>query len=274
MEVKTKGGITVAIGDLKAETDAYKIYAITLPEKKAGMLKIGISAADNGILDREAFVLQYLKKEAVRLEESYASKHPGNPPLNYQIVFPELLESYIDKEQDGRRVNVMSLTAVADKLSDLSPLSWISEREGIRIDPRTSAWILGKLLKALSFAHNQGVMVKDLSGDNILINRNEHLVHIFGWEQAQIYSDPVPAPEAADEISQITQQVVIALGGNPDTGDIPADEQLEDSRYADMIKSLVRGEARNASDAHSAFYALIRSMWPTSFHHFTAYKLS
>jgi len=40
-------------------------------------------------------------------------------------------------------------------------------------------WILGKLLKTLIFVHSAGITVNDLSRNNILLNKEEHLVTII-----------------------------------------------------------------------------------------------
>lgn len=94
-----------------------------------------------------------MSESAERIDEEYGQTHNGQK-LNYQIGFPKLVENFISEEQNGRRVLVIRLT-MSNSLSEIFPIDKIREIERVRVDPKTSVWILGKLLKIIAFAHDQ-----------------------------------------------------------------------------------------------------------------------
>jgi hypothetical protein len=252
----------------------YNAYVCTLPDGSDGILKVAKTADKNHLLDREADLLNTMKEEAKILEPMFQKEHPGEGVLNNHFFFPRLVESFIFEEQGGRRVNILSFSDICKRASDLEPLAHLASKLHVRIDPKTSAWILGKLLKLLVFTHGLSIYIGDGSGENILLNRDEHFVAIFDWSGAIIEHGKIPAPGTRNEIIQLTESVVLALGGNPDTGEIPDDLQLEDSRYRDLLKELATGVYSDAKEAHDDFYDLIRTIWPTrGFHPFTTHPL-
>ncbi|MEK7585511.1 MAG: hypothetical protein AAB455_03315 [Patescibacteria group bacterium] len=265
------------VGKPLGEAERFHLYECVLPDKTVSILKIAKTPDDNGALDREAFVLQLLQAEAVRLESKYAAvKSDPNDFLNYQLCFPNLVENLLADDQDGRRGNVVNFPQVQDDLGRLVPLSQLAEKARVRVDPKTSAWILGKLLKLLSFAHNQGISVGQLTGDNILIEQAQHYVTVFDWSQANSgHGSKVPPSIAREEISQVASAVILALGGDPETGWLPPDEQLiDDYQYAEFLHRLACGGEADANQAHEQFYGLIWSLWPREFHPFTTYQLT
>jgi hypothetical protein len=131
---------------------------------------------------------------------------------------------------------------------------------------------MGKLLKLLDFAHSIGCTVPAI-GENILINRDRHTVTVFDWIESTITDGPVLPEIASREIAQAAREVIIALGGEPTTGQLPADPDLEDEWYQEMLMSLASGEYTNAGEAHTLFYQFVRSRWPSKFHPFAAYPV-
>jgi len=262
------------VGKLLGETDQFRIYQCQLPDGGVGILKIAVSPVQNGILDREAFILQTLRDEALRCEEEYQGDNPGKV-LNYAVQFPNLVESFVSPDQGDRRLNIMNFVNVSDDLGRLAPIEHIITRDRVRIDPRTSAWIMGKILKLLSFAHGQGISIGRVTAENILLERDAHYVAVFDWSQAILHaSNEVPAEVASGEISQAAKAVISLLGGNPDTGELPPDDQLEDDRYARHLFALTQGEENDSWQAHEEFYKFIRNTlgW-RGYHPFTTYSL-
>lgn len=237
------------------------------------ILKIATAVEYNGLLDREAFLLRSLRTRAEELEAAYARVKKGPEMLNYQICFPDIVDSFIAAGQGDRRVNVLRFTGV-DDVGELVPLRHVVSRDRVRVDPRTSAWIMGKLLKALAFFHGEGVFVDHLNGDSILIERKQHYVVVFDWVTAAQYPDEVPVDDVVKDISDAAREVIIVLGGDPDMGTLPPDAQLEDGRYAAMLHSLASGRYTDAGEAHAEFYKLIRVLWPRAYHPYTSYPLN
>lgn len=238
------------------------------------VLKVAQAAEHNGVLDREAALLRDLKDASDRIEAEYASKNPGQHKLNYQFCFPDLVESFVSEAQGGRRVTVVRFDGIED-FSKLSALGHIAARERTRIDPKTSAWIMGKLLKIIAFAHDQGVGIGNLDGDNIMIDRAEHFVLVFDWTDARRYEPVIPQETAAAEIADAARALISTLGGDPATGTLPASEQLEDERYVYILRRMVSGRESDAFRLHGEFYGLIRELWPRrGFHPYTAYPLT
>ena len=273
-QITSPTGATYVIGSVLGENEIYTTYKCTLPDKRICFLKMARSVACNGLLDREAYVLQSLKNEATRIEESYAEEKPDNPPLNYHICFPKLEETFLAEKQGGLRMNVLSFFELTDSITDLAPMAYISSREEMRVDPKTSAWMLGKTLKFLRFTQSVGISIGKLSGEKILLQRENHLIGIYDWTNAVMTEAPLDEDSAREEIVGIAQAAILALGGNPITGILPESEQLSDSRFATFLKQLADGKECSAKNAHITFYELIESMWGKKYHPYTAYELN
>ncbi len=270
--VSPKEKLVIIDHELGANTQ-FKLYQCQVADDTVCILKIARKKSFNGLLDREAFILDKMKTEAFELEKELQEKEKTDKFLNYHYFFPQLLETFISPEQENSRISLLSFSHVAKGLNKLSPLSHLVTKENVRIDPRSSAWILGKLLKLLSFVHDQGIAVGNLTGENILINREQHYVMIADWSQA-ITSAILPATTTRREIAQVAIETILALNGNPKNGKLPLSEQLSDTRYERFIRDLAtESHECDAFTAHNKFYKLIRSIWPSKFHPFTTYPL-
>ena len=258
-----------------ALTDVYRLRICSLPDGRQAILKIVLDAKDNGVLDREAFLLKTMRDESDSVEKEYSEKFPGKIPLNYHFCFPQVVETFVLPDYENRRATVLAFHDIipSGKIPDLVPLSFITERHKLRVDPRTSAWIMGKLLKMLVFTQSVNVTVGDLSADNILINRDQHYVAVFDWTAATIGAVPMTESKAKEEISEVAQAVLEVLGADRSTGKLVADEQLADSQYEDLLRDLSEGKESDPKVAHSRFYKLIRSIWPRKFHPFAGYPI-
>jgi serine/threonine protein kinase len=233
------------------------------------MLKIARRTAWNGLLDREAYLLQLMEKEAADLEAEYSKVKGGDKMLNYQFFFPKLVESFVSTEQGGSRINIISLSHVADKISDLTPIGHLITKENVQIDPRTSAWILGKTLTALAFAKSMNVLIKDLSGDNILINRNQHYVTLLDWSGAIISNGEIPKDMIRETIANSAKETFLIMGGDLSTGKLPENLQLQGNSYEKYLKDMMDGCFSDVHEAHRGFYEIVLSAWPREFYKFT-----
>ncbi len=275
MNIVSPEGNEYLVGKLLGETEKFKLYHCTFGEGQEAIFKIAATIAHNGIIDREAYLLQFMYEEAIQWEEEYSKIKEGEQVLNYQFFFPRVIESFISTQQKKRCVSILSFSEIAGSIGELVPIAHIAERDRARVDPRTSAWMLGKLLKLLVFTHGNNISMNLLTpGDDILIHREQHYVSVFEWSEALLESSPLAPAETAKEISQVAGEIIIALGGDPDTGEIPSDDQLADTQYADFLKTLLHKKESDAKKAHTEFYKLIWSLWPRGFYQYTTHTLS
>lgn len=265
---------------LLGETKQFRMYECQLPEGAGcGILKIATSAVYNSLLDREAMLLQIMRSEAAQMEKEYAeeeyAKVKKDPQhlLRYEFCFPDLVDSFEAEDQGDRRVNILRFHMIEEDLGRLVPIEHITERDRVRVDPKTSAWMLGKTLKTLVFAHDQNISLENWV-ENILIERNEHYAILFDWSAAVIHVDGIPEEIARGEIAQAAQAVITALGGDIKTWQIPADPQDADGNYGRYLRYLAEGNEYDASRVHTRFYELVRSLWPErGFWPFTSYPI-
>ncbi len=260
------------VQNLVGENDRFRYFRVQnqeSPEREL-MLKIGVSTAQNGLLDREAFLLGELTDEAQRLEAEYQRKFPGHGRLNYTICFPQMLETFVVPEQGNRRVVVLDFQA-ADLLADLLPISFIRDRDRTRVDMKSSVWILGKIIKFFDFLHSSDFVYQSLADrETILIEKGHHLVTLLDWSKAKRGLD---AKGQREEIALAARNVWWLLGGDLVTMKLPKDDPNYDSAFEAVLASLVRGAFSNAREAHSAFYQTVEAIWGRSFHPFTTLPL-
>lgn len=253
-------------------TGRYNLYLCLLPNGSTGVLKIAASGEQNSLLDKEALIMRLMSERA---EEVERKRDPTQKPFNYQYFFPNLFESFLSESQGGRRVNILSFPEEVESLTQLTPLTELTEKEQLRVDPKTAAWILGKTLKVLAFAHDQGISNGLVVGSNILIEKAEHGVLLFDWTMATIHpGGTTPTEVCKQEITQAANAAIKIMGGDKDTQTIPSSDQLVDNRFELILQQMVRGGFSSASTAHDSFYKLIYELWPRGFHHFTTYKLN
>ena len=190
--------------------------------------------------------------------------------LNYGLGFPKLYDTFFLTQQGDRQANILGFRGVKE-ISSVIPL--IKIRIGsLRVDLRTSAWILGRLLKTLSFAHDIRFEVGRLSDGNILLEPDDHCALIFDWSRAVLHDEAVPASVRRQEIQAVTQAVVQALGGDLDR----AQENEADVLYTNYLRLLATDGMSDASEAHQTLYEIIDrlcedsdSVWEKGFYQFT-----
>lgn len=272
MIIKHDENVSYEVGKLVAETERYRLY-LCRPggETVDHLLQVASAVEHNGALDRAAYILEKLLREAGRLEDEYALVK-SNPKhfVNYELCFPEIVDTFVPADQGGRRINILRFRGVSD-VRTMVPLSNIVERDRLRVDMRTSIWIMGKLLKILTFVHSAGIAITNLTLGNILIEPEQHYVVIFNWADAQLMSDGVPQSTVREEIKRAACSVIEVLGGTPEGG-IPDDEHGErHAPYEQHLLQLARNGASNAASAHQTFYALVDSLWARGFHKFTSH---
>lgn len=264
------GANSYKVGNKVAETEKYRLYLCRPSGATADhLLQVSSAVEYNGALDRAAYILEKLFAEAMRLEEEYerVKKDPKHL-LNYQLCFPEVVDTFVLASQGGRRVNILAFREISD-VRVMVPLSNIAHRDRLRVDLRTSVWIMGKLLKILAFAHDAGITVGDLGLGNILIELEQHYVVIFNWADARLMTGGVTRSVVREEIMCAARATIEILGGTPEGG-IPDDGSPAHMPYQHHLIELARNVAGNASRAHQEFYALVDELLPHGYHPFTS----
>jgi len=204
------------VGKIVAEFAAYRIYVCIQQETgRQCLLQIATSAAENGRLERAAFILGEFKSRALELEAEFAKiKTDPDSILNYDLCFPEIVDTFIFHEEGDRRINILGFKSV-EEMIQLVPLSNIVEIDRMRVDLRTSGWIMGKLLKFLVFSQGEMIALNSLPSDNILIEPNKHFVLIFDLSDAEVRTEPLTEKERSREIAQMARAVIYVLGLGP-----------------------------------------------------------
>jgi hypothetical protein len=264
-----------AVGKKVADAGVYRLY---LCAKTDGgpqcLLAIAAEPAENGKLDRAAYLLSELKSASDGLEAEYArvQKKESKKLLNYDLGFPELVDSFVSEEQGGRRINILAFRHV-DDVNSMIPIANITAKDRRRIDLRTSVWIMGKVLKLLVFAHDQGIAVGRVNGTNILIEPEQHYVVLFDWSEAKTYPDGLSSAVSREEIAGAANAVITLLGGDLERALREGDGEAV-REYVRFLTRLASGGQRNAQTAHTEFYDLVDRLWKRAFHPFTSYPLS
>jgi len=272
LNIEGKNG-TYTTGDLVAENDRYRLRACTNQDGRELLLQAAVESDRNSVISRNAWILEQLKTAAIDIEVEY-EEAGGKGHLNYNLGFPELCDSLILESQGSRQVNIIGFCGVK-AVETIIPLIKIW-KDSFRVDLRTSAWIMGKLLKTISFAHDHRIQVMNLSGNNILIQPDQHYVLIFDWSSAVVHEESVPGSIRRQEIQAAAQCIIKALGNDLDRARVN-DADLPYTNYLQLLAS--SGES-DAIKAHQTFYELINSLcanpnsvWENGFYEFTTHRL-
>lgn len=269
-----RGSVQYRIGQLVAETETYRVYVCEdSATHQRFMLQIAAETAYNGGLERAAYILGELRHTAELFEAEYA-RQGGTNGLGYERLFPSVVDSFVWEDQGRRRANILTFNEVGDIMS-MVPLANVIKRDRLRVDLRTSAWIMGRLLKLLGLAHGEGITVRTLSGKNILLVPAQHFAIIFDWSSARTHQTKIPARECAADIASAAKAVFVALGGNPETGDYPYFDDGDDAgrRYIEFLWGLINHRISSAEQAHSRFYKLVNEIYEKKFYQFTTQPL-
>lgn len=257
------------LGPQVAQDDRFDVYLCTQvgsPEKV--FLLVVAQEGMNSIVDRWAFMLKELAQHAERLEKEYATvKTNPKDLLNYQLGFPVLVETF--KSPKKRRILILAFENSTP--SAMVPIAKMVERDRLRVDIKTSVWMMGKLLKVLAFAHDQNVSVGLVNSGNILIDPDQHYVNVFDWSAAQMCPSPLDDETKRGEIADAAKVVVDALGGSVSDRTIPNNEGEEGEHYCAHLWTLTDALTCDASLAHEHFYQLVEGLWKRKFYPFTTF---
>lgn len=254
-----------------AENEAYRAYLCK--EIASGvecLLLIASDTSHNGSLDKSAYVLGRLAEAAALNQAAYAKQYPERR-LHYERLFPALVDSFVSQEQGLRRINVIRFTDVASPLS-MIPLSNLTSKDKVRVDLGSSAWILGRLLKLLVFAHAERFSVGMMTATNILLDPARHLAVLFDWSKAVVFTTSVPRQNRRHDLAEAGQSVLRSVGANLQTGEFPFDTGGAED-YLAFLRELAGAGYDDAPTAHMRLYELIDTIFGSSFSEFKTHPL-
>ncbi|MBI2473263.1 hypothetical protein HYV70_01785 [Candidatus Uhrbacteria bacterium] len=260
-------------GKSVAKTPHYELFYCETENGRQCLMQIAKAPEHNGVLDRFAYVLRELKHKADELEEEHEEKKkdpangiPAHVFLNYDLGFPQVVDSFISSEQGGCRINILAFREV-ERVSDMHPLAKYIRVANERCDLRTSIWIMGRTLKLIDLVHMMGFSLQEMKTGNILIQPEEHHVVLFN-PGIQMCPGEVPLEQRRKEIAQATTSVIQLLGGNILTREFPQDlkSEIGCKEYTDHLLMLAAGGEYDAHAAYRRFYQLIDRFWERKFH--------
>lgn len=256
-----RNAVKYSIGNKVAESVSYSIYICEDGNGGQYLLQISTNIEYNGELDRAAYILRELKSISNSYELEFTKLFPDRQ-LNYDRLFPILIDSFICNEQGGRRINILALKDV-DDIYKMLPLSNLLVKDRLRITLETSGWIMGRLLKLLSFVHPQGISIRQLDGNNVLIGLEQHHLVVLDWLLVYYYQDEVPIEAQKDDISNAAKAVFVAIGGDLNSGDYAYGKQ---NQYTKFLWSLVCRQESDAEKVHKQFYEVVYGLFGRKFY--------
>lgn len=222
--ITTKHGLHIVTqslgsGDIAAlyETET-KIGGVV----QTGFCKIAKTKRDNDLLANEAAALKRL--------------HTDTAEDKWKRHVPILLDTFV-YDTGRRRANVMQL------LEDFYSLEQLLTVYPRGVDPRHGVWMFRRLLMALGFAHDNGIIHGAVVPSHVLIHPANHGVVLGDWCYASIRNDdeqpPIKAivgtyralypeevlakqsPSPATDIAMAVRSIIAIMGGSAETGVLP-----------------------------------------------------
>ncbi len=255
---------TYDVGRAVAATPAHGLYlAREVGSGATCLLQIANDRAANGGLARTAYILDVLATASQGYDQQYSQAHGKR--LHYDRLFPAKLESFESSQLNKRRVNALMFVDVTS-VPDLHPLAKLLYKDRVILDLKTGAWVMGRLLKLLAFTHVQGVEVRAISPNNILLDAEQHFAIVLDWTSALMHQAKVTSAGARHDI-ECAARTVLASCDLLDN--VPYDAGSGEHRYVQLLQGFARGSHDNAVVAHRQFYDLLNEIWPVEFHPFT-----
>jgi len=234
------------------------------------VLAIASTVEQNAVVDRTGYLLGRLAKSSEECEKGFAEQTHSGRRVHYDWLFPRVVDTFVLHEQGERRVNILSFPEA--NLKKAFALEQLIEKKQ-RVDLKTSAWIMGRLLKLLGFLHESNVQTPILIS-NFLLEPENHRLLMLNWTDATIGDVPTPAQQCF-VIKQAAECVLLLLGAEYSDGAWHYDYELEgdEERYIQCLKAFHKGDYNDAFQAHAAFYDTVESLWGRKYHPFTIYAV-
>jgi serine/threonine protein kinase len=157
--------VPLGVGDI---TSLYRATSATKTGSMASVIKVARNAADNDLLATEAAVLKKL-----HAADSEWTRH-----------YPPLLDTFLYSGGGARRrVNALPFYA------DMNTLDQVAHACGGAIPAVHIAWIWRRLLMALGYAHDQGIVHGAVTPPHIMLEPAKHAVMLIDWCYASVRDD-------------------------------------------------------------------------------------
>lgn len=240
-------------------------------------LVIANTIADNPVIDDLSAILEKLRDLVSYHNQVYRESGrilPKPEGLGFDHLFPIVIDQFTCSEQGNRRVLVLDYS-FAD-LGQAIVACQLPEQD-VRVDLRTSSWILARLLKLIGFI-NLHQMTIPVSLESILIVRKTHRLMWLDWTPLVVHDDKLSTPLKCLGLKQAASAVLSLIGANFVSQDwryefFSADEQQceGEKKYFQLLIKLYAGGYDNAVATHHALNDVFYEIWPTGFYPFTAY---
>ena len=139
------GEYEVDTSKLLTETEHAHIYLAQKGEKTV-IFKIAKTFDDNEALMAEAHNFEFFMN-AIEFSEEHRIEERKKSPSKYDLLFTKLEETFLAETQYDRRVNILSV-----RDADINEFALLTDLQSrVKIDLRTSAWVMGRLLKWILF---------------------------------------------------------------------------------------------------------------------------
>lgn len=236
------------------------------------VLMIASSLEHNGVLDRVKYGLGRMKDYADAYEETYAEQQrlagvTDLKLLHYDWLFPQVYDAFLAPEQGNRRVLILDFPDA--NLASGIPLMQI-EQNNLRVDLKTSAWMMGRILKLLSFLQESDIWVST-AGEEYFFVPDQHRLMVLDYSTLFLQLNPSPGRYIAN-LRSGTRMILNTLGVKWRAKYWDYDYELEDEaeqRYLNCLDNLYFCSPHSMTEAHQDFYKVVHGLWGRKFHPFT-----
>jgi curved DNA-binding protein CbpA len=213
----------LATGDIGT---VYRSQTTTSDGELATVCKVASSAGDGDLMQTEALALKRLRADGT--DQTF---HP---------YLPLLVDAFAYHQAGTPRRQA----TVTNRFEGFYTLRQVREAFPTGLNPLDMAWIWRRLLVALGFAHQNGVIHGAVLPDHIMVLPEQHGLVLVDWCYASLNDDgnhPVikaivdryrpwypeevtakQSPTPATDIALAARCMVELLGGDPVTGNLPA----------------------------------------------------
>src|ERR1035437_232862 len=251
------------LGEQIAEGTIGTIYdgECAIRDEFAGRVAIKImnSSADNELAWREAKALEML--------------HKGNGPQRKHL--PVLLDRFQTSDQ---RVGLV-FRYIEESQDMYTILDQPEHADGV--DRKHMVWMLNRILSAVGYAHNLGIVHGNIEPAHLLVRGRDHNVFVIDWawsaispaktgDQFKVFTEHFSAPEVkkqgpphpASDIYSIGKCMIYLLGGNVETNEMPDSVEPKIQRYLEyLVTESMAQRPHDAWDQWRFLDTLVRELW-------------
>ena len=251
------------LGEQIAEGTIATIYdgECAIRDEFAGRVAIKImnSSADNELAWREAKALEML--------------HKGNGPQRKHL--PVLLDRFQTSDQ---RVGLV-FRYIEESQDMYTILDQPEHADGV--DRKHMVWMLNRILSAVGYAHNLGIVHGNIEPAHLLVRGRDHNVFVIDWawsaispaktgDQFKVFTEHFSAPEVkkqgpphpASDIYSIGKCMIYLLGGNVETNEMPDSVEPKIQRYLEyLVTESMAQRPHDAWDQWRFLDTLVRELW-------------